>query len=103
MSPESLLDNEEFYTGPPPVELANSEPEFALFERFALAILRKRELTREMKLVDKEIESLSPHLKNFFASHPGFDAVDMHNLSIFQRRDLWVRAKEESNTQEVCD
>ena len=108
--PRPWLDDEaeeEFYDGPEPAELPAElpadAPELQLFQRFSGAILRKRELERELKAIDKEIAQLTPLISNFFAAYPEFCPMTVGNLTVFKRSQIYAKAREDSSRQEVCD
>jgi hypothetical protein len=107
MQPNSPLFDEEsdqeFAEAPPLDENLANQSEYELFNRFALATLRKRELEREAKEATQEITLITPYLINFFDAHPESGGMKMHGLTIFRRSQIYARVKEGSTRQEVCD
>jgi hypothetical protein len=105
-----LFDEEETI---PALELPADEPAANAFERFAILLTRKRKLADELEQIDKDLTRLQPHLLHWFDENPNIPRLALedktgqwgYNLTIFTRRDLYARAKEEgpAGRQAVCD
>lgn len=82
--------------------------EARLVERFGQLIEQKAALTRELEEIKKEMDTLQPRMLTFFtAINPNLRGTKLRleTLTLFVRRDLYVRAKYEGEQarQEVCD
>jgi hypothetical protein len=97
--PELFTEDEDSAAVP---ELNPAEPEHRIFERFATLIEQKNRLADQLKETEAEIARLQPHMLNFFAANPEFPRFSVRSLTIFPRRDLWVRPMVEGGGPEVC-
>lgn len=110
--PPPFFDEEE--EAPPiALELPAEEPAANAFERFAILLTRKNRLTTELEQIDKDLTKLQPYLLGWFEENPNFPRLGLedktgqwdYNLTVFPRRDLYARAREEgpAGRQAVCD
>jgi hypothetical protein len=103
MLPENLFLEDDTDYGPPPPELPPDNPAYDVAERYAEHLLRKRELMRQVKEIEKELNRLGGHLLNFFDAHPAHNKFSVHGLSLYRQFDRWVRPKEGYTTQDLCN
>lgn len=106
MSPDTPLlfdDDEELDSAQPARPLSPLIPEYPLFEQFAKATLRKRQLAREVKATQAELDKLTPLLLAFFSANPEWRKAEVCGLNIHQRSQFYVGPLEGYTRQDVCD
>jgi hypothetical protein len=78
------------------------DPVIVLLERFAQLHLERIQLKAALEENEKRMERLQVPLRSFFLAHPD-SSHHAHGVTVYLKRDLWVRPRVEGDSQSVCD
>jgi hypothetical protein len=86
------------------MEAEAAGPAFARFSRFAALCEKRRQLKEELEEIEKQMDRLQAPLRSFFMANPQFEeGLRISGVTIFVKREIWVRPKMTSSRQGVCD
>lgn len=98
--PVPVGDDEENESAQAP-EIVDTAPEFRAFARAVELIRLKTKLSSQLKDTEDELKRLQPLVLTYFAQH-GIKRIRITGVTLYLRRELWARAKNPGQQQQVC-
>ena len=84
------------------VEFPEHDPAFRPFARFADLLMEKKQLEARVEQIKKDMAGIQPLLLTHFQK-PGTGPFTINSVTIFQKRDIYVRAKEKGGGARVIE